>query len=63
MTDFESTPAVVATDEAEASRTGTFETGGPDEPGASATPGAGPSGASNAAGAGTDLLRPHAAQR
>ncbi len=30
MTDFESTPAVVGTDEAEASDTGTFETGGPD---------------------------------
>ena len=60
MTDFESTPAVVATDEAEASRTGTFETGGPDESGASDTAG---SGASNAAGSGTDLLRPHAEQQ
>ncbi len=60
MTDFESTPAVVGTDEAEASDTGTFETGGPDESGASDT--AGPD-ASDTAGSGTDLLRPHAEQQ
>lgn len=60
MTDFESTPAVVGTDEAEASDTGTFETGGPDESGASDT--AGPD-VSDTAGSGTDLLRPHAEQQ
>ncbi len=60
MTDFESTPAVVGTDEAEASYTGTFETGGPDVSGASDTAG---SGASDTAGSGTDLLRPHAEQQ
>ncbi len=60
MTDFESTPAVVGTDEAEASDTGTFETGGPDVSGASDTAG---SGASGTAGSGTDLLRPHAEQQ
>lgn len=68
MTDFESTPAVVGTDEAEASDTGTFETGGPDESGASDTGGpdvsdtAGPD-VSDTAGSGTDLLRPHAEQQ
>ena len=68
MTDFESTPAVVGTDEAEASDTGTFETGGPDESGASDTAGpdvsdtAGPD-VSDTAGSGTDLLRPHAEQQ
>ncbi|TWH23612.1 dynein-related subfamily AAA family protein [Rhodococcus rhodochrous J45] len=54
MTDFESTPAVVGTDEAAASDTGTSDTYAP-EAGAPETAGSDVSG--------TDLLRPHAEQQ